>query len=92
MDTVALIVSKLQTLSPAHQASVLDFVEFLLSKYPASPKGKSAEARAIERMKDIDDPSMWITVIGVDDPIDIESTLEELRKSGYPVKVPSQTP
>jgi len=83
MDTVALIVSKLQTLSPAHQASVLDFVEFLLSKYPASPKGKSAEARAIERMKDIDDPSMWITIIDVDDPIDEADLDAWLIENGY---------
>ena len=92
MDTVELIASKLQTLSPEHQASVLDFVEFLLSKYSAQPQKKSAEERAIERMKDIDDPNMWITVVDVDDPIDVESTLEELSKRGYPVKVPSKTP
>lgn len=83
MDTVALIASKLQTLSPEHQASVLDFVEFLLSKSPPQPRKKSAEERAIERMKDIDDPNMWITVVDVDDPIDEKALDAWLVENGY---------
>ena len=83
MDTVALIASKLQALSPEHQASVLDFVEFLVGKYSPQPKKKSAEERAIERMTDIDDPNMWITVVDVDDPIDETDLDAWLIENGY---------
>ncbi|MEB3173776.1 MAG: hypothetical protein VKN60_01085, partial [Cyanobacteriota bacterium] len=70
-------------LSPEHQAQVLDFVEFLLGKYPAPAPKKSAEERALERIPDIDDPSQWITVVEIDDPID-ENALEAwLDKNGY---------
>jgi hypothetical protein len=83
MDTIELITNKIQALSPKHQNSVLDFVEFLLSQYPAQPPKKSAEERALERIKDIEDPTQWITVVGVDDPID-ENALEAwLEENGY---------
>ena len=83
MDNVELITSKIQSLSPEHQASVLEFVEFLLSKYPAHRPKKSAEERAIERLKDIDDPTQWITVVDVDDPIDEDALDAWLIKNGY---------
>ncbi|MEB3174099.1 MAG: hypothetical protein VKN60_02765 [Cyanobacteriota bacterium] len=92
METIELISAKLAALSPEHQAQVLDFVEFLLSKYPAPGRKKSAEERALERIKDIDDPSQWITVVEIDDPVNVESSLEKLKERGYQVKVPSQTP
>jgi hypothetical protein len=37
-----LISAKLAALSPEHQAQALDFVEFLLGKYPAPAPKKSA--------------------------------------------------
>jgi hypothetical protein len=92
MQTIELISAKIAALSPEHQAQVLDFVEFLLGKYPAPAPKKSAEARALERIKDIDDPSQWITVVEIDDPVNVESSLEKLKERGYQVKVPSQTP
>jgi hypothetical protein len=42
-----------------------------------SPK-KSAPA--LECIKDIDDPSQWITVVKIDDPVNVESSLEKLKE------------
>jgi hypothetical protein len=94
MNTIDLITEKIQGLPQDKQDQVLDFVEFLMVKYQQEKPKKSAEQRAIERLKDVDDPDnpdLWTTVINVDDEIDVESSLENLRKRGYKIKIPSQS-
>ncbi|MEY3302759.1 MAG: hypothetical protein ACK5RE_05670 [Pseudanabaena sp.] len=44
---------------------------------------QSAEAKAISRLADEDDESMWITVVHEDDEIDEEALNEWLVKRGY---------
>ena len=66
MNKIDLVTRKLQCLSSDQQEQVLDFVEFLIAKYQPENSRKSAEQRAIERMKDLDDPDnpdKWETVI-----------------------------
>ncbi|MGK7943589.1 MAG: DUF2281 domain-containing protein [Microcystaceae cyanobacterium] len=94
MNKIDLVTEKMQFLSPHQQDQVVDFVEFLIAKYKPENSRKSAEQRAIERMKDLDDPDnsdKWETVIDIDDEIDVESSLENLRKRGYKIKVSSQS-
>lgn len=94
MNIIDLITEKIQGLPQDKQDQVLDFVEFLMVKYQQEKPKKSAEQRAIERLKDVDDPDnpdLWTTVINVDDEIDIESSLDNLRKRGYKIKIPSQS-
>lgn len=94
MNRIDLLTEKIQLLPPTQQETVLDFVEFLITKYTSKTSYKSAEQRAIERMNDLDDPDnpeLWETVIDIGDEIDVESSLENLRKRGYKVKVSSQS-
>lgn len=94
MNTIDLVTEKMQGLPQDQQDLILDFVEFLMVKYQQEKPKKSAEQRAIERLKDVDDPDnpdLWTTVINVDDEIDVESSLENLRKRGYKIKIPSQS-
>jgi hypothetical protein len=51
----------------------------------------SAEAKAIARLQDEDDPSQWITVVEEGEEIDVESSLEYLKQRGYAVKIPSKS-
>ncbi|MBD2186947.1 hypothetical protein [Pseudanabaena mucicola] len=44
---------------------------------------QSAEAKAVARLADEDDESMWITVVHEDDEIDEEALNEWLVKRGY---------
>ena len=44
---------------------------------------KSAEARAIERMNDIDDPSKWITVVEEGEEVDEVDLNRWLKNRGY---------
>lgn len=44
---------------------------------------QSAEAKAIARLADEDDESMWITVVHEDDEIDEEALNERLIQRGY---------
>ena len=50
-----------------------------------SPKfaSHSAEAKAISRLPDQDDPSKWITSIEEDEPIDEQALNAWLEKKGY---------
>lgn len=58
---------------------VLDFLLFAKSRnYP-----HSAEAKAISRLPDQDDPSKWITSIEEDEPIDEQALNAWLKKKGY---------
>jgi len=49
---------------------------------------QSAEAKAIARLQDEDDPSQWITVIEADEEIDVESNLAFLKERGYAIAIP----
>ena len=58
---------------------VLDFLLFARSRnYP-----HSAEAKAISRLPDQDDPSKWITSIDEDEPIDEQALNAWLEQKGY---------
>ena len=91
MNSINLVTEKMKLLPTEKQAQVLDFVEFLILKYQ-SPK--SAEQKAIERIKDLDDPdnpNLWETVVEIDEEID-ENALEEwLEKRGYKKTLSNQT-
>ncbi|MBL1208393.1 DUF2281 domain-containing protein [Geminocystis sp. GBBB08] len=84
MNIIDLVKEKMEELPPEKQQEILNFVEFLMIKYQReNTKKKYAEQLAIERIKDIDDPTKWEIVIDVDDEID-ENALEEwLEKRGY---------
>ena len=49
----------------------------------------SAEALAIARLKDEDDPSQWVTLVEAGEDIDIEKDLEYLKKRGYKIQISS---
>jgi hypothetical protein len=51
-------------------------IELISAKLAALGPNKSPEAPALERIKDIDDPSQWITVVEIDNLIDVDSSLK----------------
>lgn len=78
------IAQQLETLPEDQLLAVQDFVDYLVWKYqPPTPQPGSAEARAIARIKDLDDPSQWITVVDIDDEIDEEALDQWLDARGY---------
>jgi hypothetical protein len=94
MNTIDLITEKIRLLSPDKQKQILDFVEFLMVKYPQENKKKSAEELALERLKDLDDPDnpeLWHTVVEIDEEIDEKALEEWLEKSGYKKTLSNQT-
>lgn len=94
MNTIDLVTAKIKLLSPEKQDQVLDFVEFLLSKHQPEDKEKSAEQRALERVKDLEDPDnpeLWHTVVEIEQEVNIESSLKNLRKRGYKIQIPSKS-
>ena len=54
---------------------------------PISPPQLSAEALAIARLKDEDNPSQWITLVEAGEDIDVEKNLEYLKKHGYKIQI-----
>lgn len=51
----------------------------------------SAEGKALQRMKDIDDPSQWVTVLDENEEINLDELNESLRELGYgPIAIPDQ--
>lgn len=56
---------------------------------PISPPKLSAEALAIARLEDEDDPSQWITLVEADEDIDVEKDLDYLKKRGYKIQISS---
>jgi hypothetical protein len=91
-DTVAnplveQITEQLKTLSADDLRTIHDFVAYLAWKHrpeeaAAAPK-KSAEARAIERIADLDDPTKWITVIEAGEEVDEDVLNSWLKARGY---------
>jgi hypothetical protein len=92
MNIIDSVKEKMVNLPLDKQAQILDFVDFLLVKYQEeNSQKKYAEQLAIERIKDIDALTKWETVIEIDDEIDVESSLENLKNRGYKIKIPSKS-
>jgi hypothetical protein len=88
------IVEQLHTLPEADLHTIRDFIAFL--SWKREPQSKfdpalSAEARAIERLKDVDNPEMWVTTVQEGDEINVLA-YERLRQSGYSIQIPSENP
>ncbi|NMF86609.1 hypothetical protein [Nodosilinea sp. P-1105] len=91
------ITEQLKTLSANELRTIQDFVAYIAWKHgqaesPPVPKA-SAEARAIERLKDLedlDDPTKWITVIEAGEEIDVESACERLKERGFQIEISDQ--
>ncbi|WP_155523668.1 hypothetical protein [Nodosilinea nodulosa] len=81
------ITQQLKTLSEAELHTIRDFVDYLAWKHrgdEAQPLDKrSAEARAVERIKDLDDPTQWVTVIDEGEEVDEEALNHWLKARGY---------
>lgn len=81
------ITQQLKTLSEAELHTIRDFVDYLAWKHhgdTTQPLDKrSAEARAIDRIKDLDDPSQWVTVIKEGEEVDEEALNRWLKARGY---------
>jgi hypothetical protein len=61
----------------------LDLIAYI--KKGISDHHFSAEEKAIERIKDLEDPSQWITTIQEGDEINEQELGEWLRKRGYKI-------
>jgi hypothetical protein len=81
------ITQQLETLSEEDLRTIQDFVDYLVWKHrghTAQPLVKrSAEARALERIKDLDDPTQWITVIEEGEEVDEAALTDWLKSRGY---------
>ncbi len=90
------ITEQLYTLSVDELRVIQDFVAYLAWKRrsPEQPPAakKSAEARAIERIPDLDDPSKWITVIESGEEVDVDGACQRLRERGFEIEIPDQEP
>ncbi|MGB3201652.1 MAG: hypothetical protein WBA99_12160 [Nodosilinea sp.] len=86
------ITQQLKTLSEAELNTIRDFVDYLVWKHhgdEAQPLDKrSAEARAMERIKDLDDPTQWVTVIEAGEEVDVERLHQRLRDRGFQIEIP----
>lgn len=50
----------------------------------------SAEGKALKRMKDVNDPSQWITRGEIGKEINVDAINERLRQRGYKIQVSFQ--
>lgn len=70
-----------------YQNPVTDLPNITVQQHKSSPmvqfSSHSAEAKAISRLGDQDDPSKWITSIEEDEPIDETALNAWLEKKGY---------
>ena len=62
----------------------LDLIAYIAQK-GTSDHHFSAEEKAIERIKDLDDPNQWITTIQEGDEINEQELEEWLKKRGYKI-------
>jgi hypothetical protein len=96
--SVETIVERLKTLPLDSLADVLSYVDFVawrshqssltnLGLTDSSLTSRSAEAKAIDRLPDEDNPKMWVTVSNPGDEIDI-TAYDRLRTLGYAIQVP----
>ena len=60
----------------------LDLIAYIAQK-GISNSAFSAEEKAIERIKDLDDPSQWITTIQEGEEINEKELREWLKQRGY---------
>ena len=56
---------------------------------PISDPILSAEALAMARLKNEDDPSQWIMLVEAGEDIDVEKDLDYLKKRGYKIEISS---
>lgn len=81
------ITQQLETLSEADLHTIQDFVEYLVWKHHSKPayppQQRSAEARALDRIKDLDNPTQWITVIEEGEEVDEVALSDWLKSRGY---------
>jgi hypothetical protein len=81
------ITQRLTTLSEAELRTIQDFVDYLAWKHHgdrAQPLAqRSAEARALERLPDLDNPNQWITVVEEGEDVDEEALTHWLKIRGY---------
>lgn len=89
MNTIDLVTEKMQGLPPDKQQEILDFVDILMVKYLQEKHKKFSEQRALERLKDEKDPTKWTTIIEEGEEINVESSLENLKKRGYKIQIPN---
>ena len=86
------ITQQLGTLSEAELRTIQDFVDYLIWKHHSDavpPLDKcSAEARAIDRIPDLDDPTQWVTVIEEGEEVDVERLHQRLRDRGFQIEIP----
>ena len=47
----------------------------------------SAEGKAVQRMKDVDDPSKWVTHGEIGEEIDVDAINQSLKEHGFTVQV-----
>jgi hypothetical protein len=60
-----------------------DLVPFVLDENTIYLSPNSAEGKALERLKDIDDPEKWFTAVDYNEEIDLEDLDKKIRESGY---------
>ncbi|PSR16329.1 hypothetical protein C8255_18370 [filamentous cyanobacterium CCP3] len=81
------ITQQLGTLSEAELRTIQDFVDYLIWKHHSEavqpPAKPSAEARAIDRIPDLDDPTQWVTVIDEGEEVDEDALNDWLKARGY---------
>jgi hypothetical protein len=79
------ITQQLPTLSEDELHTLKEFVDYLVWKHHLSHERSelSAEARAIERIQDLENPSQWITVIEAEEEINEADLDTWLKSRGY---------
>ena len=86
--SVETIVERLKTLPADTLADVLSYVDFVAWRsHQTTFEARSAEARAIDRLPDENNPQMWVTVTNPGDDIDT-TAYDRLRRLGYAIQVP----
>ena len=82
------ISQQLPILSEDELHTLKEFVDYLVWKHhlPQSLSKSSAEARAIERIKDLADPSQWVTAVEADEEINEDALDTWLQSHGYQKK------
>ncbi len=79
------ITQQLPTLSEDELHTLKEFVDYLVWKHHLSQERSelSAEARAIERIQDLENPSQWVTVIEAEEEINEANLDTWLKSRGY---------
>jgi hypothetical protein len=77
------IIKQVDRLSLTEQ---LELMAYIAQKARQDPSF-SAEAKAIERIKDTEDPNQWITTINPDDDINEQELKHWLHQRGYQTEV-----